>query len=553
MAHFRIEEKHRKLCEPHAARLWKLLNTAPEQAQVASEARTARAAEKKSGGQSLVTAELLAKQILPLCTDHTVQREMDKWIADIRRGAASAGVPSEEYGVKRRDFFARVHKSFFAPLLKTVNRLCDVEKLRSPFVDVISSAERRFRWAKIENRFANPDSAPSLRAVKGSKNFALNSDRGDLRVTAGTSDRDMWSSTNVTIPDAAKEELKRASTCSGSVIKIWSFDASVGRARVVTAYDAQVVTTSSCTSSKIVFLKDGGNAVEAFTSVPSRSRRSHRGPRRYNSLVWESNIHHEQGSKSHHQMGAPRGESRENQPRNLQRRSASVADMHAHENEGKSGPAVVASTHVARPASVLSKSRYPELSGMAVKFGSLWGNKVQDLAVSDTQAVVIVRGKMYTWGNDPCVLGHPPLPQQTSSMMAPSVADVIGGSIGSEEEFLHSQSFINAKANFEAFHIRACRSACKPSNDKGSLWLEYPHEVEDLWKVLQVEWQRYLCNAGPRRLKSADRLDFAKVTCGDGHALAITTKGRLFAWGRNTHYCLGLGEKLQDGEPYLRC
>ena len=203
------------------------------------------------------------------------------------------------------------------------------------------------------------------------------------------------------------------------------------------------------------------------------------------------------------------------------------------------------------------EKKYPKRNGLGIQCGELWKYDIKDVSVSDTQAAMVVSGRLYTWGPVPEILGHPPLPLQNSIMRTPDVEDVVHGSTH-PEDYLQREKFENILIKFRKFHEIECQKAGLEKDGFDETWLEYPKDADELWSKLQHEWHRQLALAGPRLLRSEKRgvphhhhhnkqVHVRSVVCGTSHTLALTRRGTLLVWGVNNNGCLGLGDRVPNG------
>ena len=507
-----LEQLWKRECKPHIARLWQLL----EQDSISGERRA-------------VTSSVLRNEVLPLCVTRYETARLQAWIDDLELDAASNG--SIGMPIKRSTFHARLHKEMFAPLIKKVENESQLCHLRSSFVDVICSVERRRRWQKLEDRFALSRSeslsvrkdtiggssavskvddtghqqGASRQSAKTDAAHGLHRQIGTCHVTAGNKEQEDFkfdSSNGKGGPDQHKiqQHVKHTHADSlRSIVKVWSYDSSSKTGKESVLHDGDHVQSASMHNSLISIVFSDGKLKECpITNSKARNESS--------------------------------GEL-----------SSSQSDM------GTLAQSL-------DPQSKLSKS-------LTLSVSALYGHRVQSLSASDTQAAIVVEGQLYTWGHIPDILGHPPLPDQKDAMTTPEVEDVIKGTTD-EEDFLQTGIFNNQLAEYRRWHEIVCQRASLSGNPDSTsnmsaeaaeamkTWLEYPHQARELWETLQAEWYSRLRIAGPRLVRSIHTRNFhhvRMVAVGPSHAIASTESGKLMVWGRNQHGCLGLGSKVPEG------
>ena len=398
--------------------------------------------------------------------------------------------------------------------------------------------------AKKSSRRSFPRSPPPHSMQQSSSSPAsLSSDKVFQLRRGGWSDLTDWKRLR-----HHRRELHKKADHMNSLVRVWSYDHTVKRARTVTSHNGDHIQRASVQGGKLVVLLSNGKVEESAIHLTLLSKKKiselkrRPGLRRYNSM--QTGMLTEDDDGKHHQQ-------HQQHHRSLTRAHASSSNVLAanHEHAVHLSPSGHTMSPDQKQRRRLLGKQYPERNGLGIQIGNLWKYDVADVSMSDTQAVMVVEGKLYTWGHNSTVLGHPALPEQNASMQTPDVQDVVKGSTN-PEDYLQRNVFEQNLSKFRQYHEDACNQAGLAKEGFDATWLEFPQDAAALWNKLQVEWHRQLNIAGPRLVKSAvarHYTDIRAVACGTSHTLAVTKHGTLIVWGINHHGCLGLGDHVPNG------
>ena len=273
-----------------------------------------------------------------------------------------------------------------------------------------------------------------------------------------------------------------------SKVRVWSYDSTTKRAKTITAHDGEHIARASIQGDKFVMLLSSGKMEESsihlallskakVTKIEANKKTSKkRVLRRYDSvLTQEENI---RTTSDHHP----------NHPNHLKHAhntntSASTPNLFASD----ALPQATSREHETKENATLFKHQYPTRNGLGILCSALYKYDISDVSASDTQAAMVVNGKLYTWGQDPTILGHPALPVQNESMQTPDVEDVIEGSFNAED-YLQKDIFEERLKAFRTYHEHMCNQAGLMKDGYDASWLEYPKDANALWKRLQQQW-----------------------------------------------------------------
>ena len=565
-----MEFKH--LCRPRIAKLFNLLET-----------------NSTTGERQPITAKILANEVLPVCVTARDTALIQSWVHNLEHQAHSLGLETIE--IPRKTFYNRLHRDMFAPLLVGIVEISEIAQLTSTFEDVICSVERNQRWCKLKERFTLKEQpTPPLKDNKTANNRRSPSPprHGTKKANGGNSKFDEdWSTRDenhrqpkITSPPGPlapkhhhrrhhsynvdwtthrhrRTNLHKKANHLMSTVRVWSYDAVTQRAKTVTSHQGDHISRVSIQTDKLVALLSNGKMEETsihlalLSKAKAKERRQTPLLRRYNSVVGKDlrKAGEEDGKedrkttlpKSHHLARSTSSHTlRKDHDRLL---SPSNHTMH----DGGGG----GDDQLDRPA--INPDQYPERTGLGVSCSALFNYDIQDVSASDTQAAMLVKGQLYTWGHEPSVLGHPPLPVQNTSMKTPAVDDVIHGATN-RDDYLQQDTYDDCYKYFLDYHEELCEQAGLMKEGFDSTWLEYPEDADQLWKSLQQQWYIQMYKAGPRLVTSMQHRQYTnivKVACGSAHSLAVDAAGHLIAWGINNFGCLGLGDRVQNGAVQL--
>ena len=183
---------------------------------------------------------------------------------------------------------------------------------------------------------------------------------------------------------------------------------------------------------------------------------------------------------------------------------------------------------------------------------STWGRKIQDICIAKNFYALIVKNKLFTWGekNIHGCLGHKHLPTEIDKMTIPEHEDLLY--IVNEKSFLNHTTFKTAKKQYLKEHDAICYEMSMVNEGFEHL-IEHPWKVQDTWKKLLEQFDNAMYNAGPQLVPSIRNVRIKSVRCSGIHVLALAFDGRVYSWGKNEFGSLGLGstKRASCKEPQL--
>ena len=181
-----------------------------------------------------------------------------------------------------------------------------------------------------------------------------------------------------------------------------------------------------------------------------------------------------------------------------------------------------------------------------------WGRKVQDVCIAENFHSIIVKNRLFTWGqkNVNGCLGHKILPETIDKMTIPEHSDLLH--IVKERDFLNHAIFINAKNQYIEKHDELCKYMSMVSEGYENL-IEHPWKVQKNWKILLEYFVTAMYEAGPKIVPSLRKIRVKSIRCSGIHSLALSCRGNIYSWGKNIFGSLGLGNtrQISYNEPQL--